>query len=283
MWVCTFIQGLETATVLTKEGGHVILACRPGQKADQALQSIKEKVPEGQVELMPLDLGSTASIKKFAAEFKSKGTPLHVLINNAGVMACPYGLTEDGFEMQLGTNHFGHFLLTHLLLDKLKGSGDDCRVVCVSSEAHKLTPKGGIKFDDLKYEQNYSPWYSYGQSKLANVLYASELQRRLKADGVTNVTAYSLHPGGIMTDLQRHTGGAMGYLLWGLDSCGLFKSIPQGAATSVTCATSDKVLPHAGGYFEDCNPVKPSAYGQDAEMAKKLWEVTEKELEPFMK
>jgi len=178
-------------------------------------------------------------------------------------MATPYRKTTDGFEYQIGINHFGHFLLTTLLLDLIKASAP-AKVVVVSSQAHL---HGKLNFDDIHSEKNYSSWGAYGQSKLANILFASELNRRLEG---TNVTANSLHPGVIKTELVRDTTLGQIFTVVG----GLFlKSIPQGAATTVYVATK---VEGGGRYYADCDVLQPSIAAQDVEAAKKLWELSEK-------
>ena len=185
-------------------------------------------------------------------------------------MACPKGNTVDGFETQIGTNHFGHFLLVNLLLDKIKASAPS-RIVVLSSAAHKMAK--GINFEDINSTKSYSAWGAYGQSKLANILFARELANRLKAEGINNVYVGSVHPGVIHTDLGRHMKFsslfyALGYFF--------MKSIPQGAATTTFVATNPSVLNYPGEYFADCNLLETTTAGKDLEAAKKLWEYSEK-------
>jgi NAD(P)-dependent dehydrogenase (short-subunit alcohol dehydrogenase family) len=189
--------GLIAARELARAGAHVILACRDVAKGDAAARDIGGAVSGADVEVGELDLASLASVRAFAEGFRAKGTGLDLLINNAGVMAPPRRETADGFELQFGTNHLGHFALTGILLDTMAGR-DDARVVTVSSGAHRM---GRIHFDDLQGERSYRRWGWYGQSKLANLLFTFELDRRLRAAGST-VRAVAAHPGYSATHLQ---------------------------------------------------------------------------------
>lgn len=197
--------GFEAAQVLAGKGVEVILACRNQTKGEAALAAIRQAHPECQVSLMALDLSSLQSIAAFVEEFKSRYTSLDVLINNAGVMAPPFSRTADGFEMQFGTNHLGHFALTGQLLPLLEAA-EAGRIVVVSSVAHRF---GKISFSNLNGERRYWRWPAYAQSKLANLIFAKELQRRLQKQG-SKVIAVAVHPGYSDTNLQRHTpGGAV--------------------------------------------------------------------------
>jgi retinol dehydrogenase 12 len=188
--------GKETAIDLARRGGKVYIACRDTKRGEDALSDIKDKSGSVNVHFLQLDLASMASIHEFSKKFHELEAQLHVLINNAGVMACPKAMTKDGFEMQIGTNHMGHFLLTNLLLDLLKQTAPS-RVINVSSLFHWY---GRINKDDLNSEKSYWRWIAYGQSKIANILFTRELARRLEGTGVT---ANSLHPGAVRTELMR--------------------------------------------------------------------------------
>lgn len=180
--------GKETAIDLARRGGKVYIACRDVKRGEDALKEIMEKSESNDVHFLQLDLASMDSIREFCKKFHELECQLHILINNAGIMACPKATTKDGFEIQLGTNHLGHFLLTNLLLDLLKAAAPS-RVVVVSSILHRI---GRIKKDDLNSEKSYWKWFVYGQSKLANILFTRELAKRLEG---TKVTANCLHPG----------------------------------------------------------------------------------------
>lgn len=270
--------GLETARVLTLRKGHVIIAVRNMEAAKEAKQLILKDNPSARVDALKLDLSSIESVREFANHFLSLNLPLNILINNAGIMFCPYQLSKDGIELQFATNHLGHFLLTNLLLDKMKQTARDTgiegRIVNLSSIAHLHTYEGGIRFDKINDEASYSDKRAYGQSKLANVLHANELACRLKEEGA-NITVNSLHPGLIMTNLMRHSYTLMRFLnlLTGL----LFwKNIPQGAATTCYVALHPSMKGVTGKYFVDSNELEPCALAKDENMAKRLWDFSEK-------
>lgn len=195
--------GLEAAVVLAAKGAHVVLACRSPERASAALETLRRRAPGASAEVMALDLSSLASVRAFAEAFTAAHTRLDGLVNNAGLMALPYGKTADGFEMQLGTNHLGHFALTGLLLPRLRETSGS-RVVNVASTAHRM---GRMHWDDLMGERGYDAWGWYGQSKLANLLFTYELSRRLTAAKATT-TALACHPGYAATALQ-HKGPEM--------------------------------------------------------------------------
>ncbi|MFI5302693.1 MAG: oxidoreductase, partial [Polyangiales bacterium] len=191
--------GFHTARVLAERGAHVVLACRDPKRAADAVARIHGKSPEASVEAASLDLSSLASVRSFAREFLARGVPLDLLINNAGVMAPPERqTTRDGFELQIGTNHLGHFLLTSLLFPAI-ARAPGARVVNVASLAHK---SGRIRFDDLQSERSYGGFTAYAQSKLANLLFTLELQKRASAAGL-DFLAVTAHPGFSATNLQK--------------------------------------------------------------------------------
>ena len=188
--------GKETAIDLARRGGKIYIACRDLKRGEDALNEIRQKSKSEDVFFLQLDLASLDSIREFSKKFHSLESKLHILINNAGVMGCSKSSTKDGFEMQIGTNHFGHFLLTNLLLDLLKAAAPS-RVVVVSALLHKF---GEIKKDDLMSEKSYDALRGYYDSKLANNLFSQELARKLEGTGVTS---NSLHPGVIATELNQ--------------------------------------------------------------------------------
>jgi NAD(P)-dependent dehydrogenase (short-subunit alcohol dehydrogenase family) len=189
--------GYEAALALAGKGAQVVLACRDQAKGRTAEEQIRARHPRANTALMAHDLSSLADIRRFADALRAAHPRVDVLMNNAGVMALPYRQTADGFEMQFGTNHLGHFALTGLLVDHLAASGG-ARIVTVSSGAHRM---GRIRFDDPNWQQGYSKWPAYGQSKLANLLFAYELQRRLTAAGRDTISV-AAHPGYAATNLQ---------------------------------------------------------------------------------
>jgi len=196
--------GLVTARQLAKQGAHVVLACRRIDQANQCIKDIRKEIPAAKLESMRLNLGELASVREFAKTFLAAHDRLDGLVNNAGVMNTPQGKTTDGFEMQLGVNHFGHFLLTDLLLDVLKKSAPS-RIIGLSSCYHDKAQgrEGNIHFDDLNYDSRpYDGWEAYAQSKLANLLHMKSLAKRLEGTGVT---AVSVHPGWVRTNLIRNS------------------------------------------------------------------------------
>ncbi|CAL9777273.1 unnamed protein product [Musa acuminata subsp. burmannicoides] len=269
--------GEETARVFALRGAHVIIAARNMAAANDVQQHILQCTPMAKVDVLKLDLSSLKSVRAFADKFLSLGLPLNILINNAGVMFCPYQLSDDGIEMQFATNHLGHFFLTNLLLDKMKTTaektGIEGRIVNLSSIAHLNTYEGGIWFDKLNHKEVYLDKKAYGQSKLANILHANELSRRLKEDGA-NITVNSVHPGLIMTNLMRHSFHLMRvlklftYIFW--------KNVPQGAATTCYVALHPSLKGVTGKYFLDCNEETPSYLARDETLAEKLWDFSEK-------
>jgi len=261
--------GKETARVIAKMGANVFLACRDESKGNSAVQEIKSSTKSENVHFVELDLGSLESIRKFATSFNQRAIPLHILINNAGIMACPLGKTVDGFETQIGVNHFGHFLLTVSLLESLK-RGAPSRVVCLSSAAHK---RGYFDFADINFEKRtYYKFTAYSQSKLANLLFAREFNKRYSSEGIK---AFSVHPGVIPTELTRHFSGVVNTLFRTVIGA-FIKNIPQGAATSVFVATAPEVEDKGGLYFADCNVCPSPNQWVNDETALKLWEFSEK-------
>jgi len=253
---------------LAKRNATIYVACRDKVKGLATVEELKNVTKNQNIFFEELDLGSLASVKRFAKKFNDGNIPINVLINNAGVMNCPKGKTIDGFETQIGVNHFGQFYLTNLLLPNLQ-KGAPSRVVCVSSDLHK---RGSISFDDINWEKRkYSGWQAYSQSKLANVLFTKELNNRFKTLGIT---AYSLHPGVIPTDLLRHSPILQGVI--GSFGRLFMKSIPQGAATSVYCAIAPGLESLGGQYFVDCNVTEPSNMQLNQDTATKLWTASEK-------
>jgi len=259
--------GKETARVLALRGAKVIVGCRRSEKTDAAVAELRAATSADRIEAIDLDLSSLDSVRECAAAFLAKQIPLHVLVLNAGVMApeCRK-TTKEGFESQIGVNHLGHFLLTMLLLPKLKESAPS-RVVAVSSEAHKM---GKIRFDDLQWEKEYSTWGAYGQSKLANILFARELNRRMEGK---QVTANALHPGVIPTELGRES--TLSKFLYTVGKP-FMKTIEQGAATSVWAATGTDLEGRGGLYLADSVIAESTDAAKNMEDAARLWELSVK-------
>ncbi|KAG8484000.1 hypothetical protein CXB51_023244 [Gossypium anomalum] len=269
--------GLETSRVLALRGVHVIIGARNMKAANEAKNKIVRENPRARIDVLELDLCSTTSIRSFADNFIALHLPLNILINNAGIMFCPFQLSQDGIEVQFATNHIGHFLLTNLLLDTMKNTvkatGIQGRIVNLSSIAHNYCYKKGIRFHKINHKQGYSEKRAYGQSKLANILHANELSRRLQEEGV-NITVNSVHPGLIMTPLFRHSAALMKLLKF--FSFFLWKNVPQGAATTCYVALHPRLNGVTGKYFADCNEMRASSYARNESLARELWEFSNK-------
>ncbi len=264
--------GFETARALAAKGARVVLACRSEERGREAESRLRAAVPHADVRFEPLDLGSLASVRAFAEKVGAAESRLDLLVNNAGVMMPPYGKTVDGFETQLGTNHLGHFALTGLLLELIRRT-PKARVVVVSSLAHLW---GGIAWDDLQSERSYNPTRAYGQSKLANLLFMRELQRRFEAARVDALAAGS-HPGSTRTELQRHSG-----LMHAIVAV-FSQEPPAGALPSLYAATAPDVK--GGEYFGPSGfagclgppgRARSSPRAKDAAAARRLFDVSEK-------
>ncbi|XP_067827380.1 retinol dehydrogenase 13 [Heptranchias perlo] len=262
--------GKETAKDLAQRGARVILACRDLEKANKVAAELRKASGNGNILVQKLDLASLQSVRSFANRIQETETRLDVLINNAGIMRCPKWKTEDGFEMQFGVNHLGHFLLTNLLLDLLKKSAHS-RIVTVSSLAHV---RGKINFDDINLDVSYDTAASYDQSKLANVLFSRELAKKLRGTGVT---ANCLHPGVVMTELGRHMIPTISLWLKIIFAPFVwlaFKNPWQGAQTSIYCAIAEELDNVSGLYFSDCAAKEAAPQARDDEAAKRLWELS---------
>ncbi|KAF3649966.1 Short-chain dehydrogenase TIC 32, chloroplastic [Capsicum annuum] len=282
--------GSETSRVLALRGVHVIMAVRNMTAGKDVRDAIVKEIPAAKVDTMELDLSSLASVKKFASEFKSSGRPLNLLMNHGNSLYAlkrqhRAAICHKSFRYELFVNEYsiertldksikiGHFLLTNLLLDKMKETArktkSEGRIVNVSSEGHRFAYSEGIRFDRINDPKSYGSYGAYGQSKLANILHANELTRRLKEDGV-DITANSLHPGTITTNLFRHMGifngfvGSLGKLM--------LKNVPQGASTTCYVALNPQVKGVSGEYFSDNNLATPSAMAKDMDLAKRLWD-----------
>jgi NAD(P)-dependent dehydrogenase (short-subunit alcohol dehydrogenase family) len=273
--------GAETARALASKGARVVVTARDAARGEEVAQGIRKATGNDGIEVEELELGSLASIRAFAERFLARHGAVQILINNAGVMACPFAKTADGFELQFGTNHLGHFLMTGLIAPALL-RGAPARVVSVSSRGHQQSP---VVFDDIHFERRpYDKWAAYGQSKTANVLFAVELERRL---GPRGVHANALHPGVIPTDLSRHMvqedyehlrkrapGGRL-----------QIKSVEAGAATAVYAATAPELEGRGGLYLEDCGIAEVDdaenaaggvrSYALDPDAARRLWSTSE--------
>lgn len=276
--------GLETVRALAAAGASVTVPARDTAKANAALAGMK-----GNIRVAAMDLADLASVRSFASGYGSDTTRLDLLINNAGVMACPETRVGPGWELQFGTNHMGHFALTDVLLPLLQRSGN-CRVVALSSTGHKLS---GIRWDDPNWtDGSYDKWKAYGQSKTANALFAIALNARLAETGGM---AFAVHPGGIFTPLQRHLPTEEMIALGWLNAQGeiaesaraMFKTPTQGCTTTLWAATSPLLEGKGGVYCEDCNiaavtgdqPVRyrdVDAHAVDSQSAERLWTLSDR-------
>ena len=261
--------GLESAVVFAKRGADVVIVARDRTRAEAALALIKQRSGSEKVTLMLHDLGTLAAVRALAAEFRTKHKRLDVLVNNAGGVSDKRQVTSDGFEQTFAVNHLAPFLLTHLLLDLLKASAPS-RIVVVASVGHR---RGSIDFEDLHFEKGgYSIMGAYTRSKLANVLFANELSRRLAGTGVV---ANSLHPGVVATNIWSKAPWWAKPLLSVAQR--LYMISPEkGGGTIVHAGASPETAAMSGVYFEKNAPVKASHFARDEALAKRLWEVSEK-------
>ncbi|PHR15790.1 MAG: short-chain dehydrogenase [Sphingopyxis sp.] len=279
--------GQETARAMAARGAHIVIPVRDMGKGEAAVSEIRKSVPDADIELMECDLGKMASIQYFAEAFLVQHDRIDLLINNAGVMASPHMTTGDGLELQFGTNHIGHFLLTNLLMPaiiKSAKAGGDARIVNLSSRGHHADT---VHFEDPHFEtRDYDKWLAYGQAKTANIMFTVGLEKRLAGKGVH---ALAVHPGGIQTNLGRHLSeddAAMLVKRIEERSGGkfTFKTVEQGAATTCYAATAPELAGRGGVYLEDChvadvNDDDPSgsvrSYAVDPGNAEKLWTLSE--------
>jgi NAD(P)-dependent dehydrogenase (short-subunit alcohol dehydrogenase family) len=270
--------GLVTARELARSGARVVLACRNLGKGHAAVDEVRAAVPGAQLQLEELDLASLASVRGFSERFRASHDGLDLLVNNAGVMGTPRRRTADGFELQFGTNHLGHFALTTALLEAMEGR-EDARVVTLSSTAHKM---GRINFDNLNGDRHYFRWNAYGQSKLANLLFALELDRRLRAAGST-VKSLAAHPGYAATNLQSAGPPLFDRLVMVASTALIAQSDEMGALPTLYAATEPGL--EGGTYVgpdsfreQRGHPtiVQPNGRARDPETARRLWEVSER-------
>ncbi len=276
--------GLETSRALARAGAALTLAVRNRAQGDAAAAMLRAQSAHAQVDVMLLDLADLGSIQRLAAEWGA--APLHILVNNAAIMACPLTRSAQGWEAQFATNHLGHFALSTALLPALQAAGQipgGARVVTLSSSGHKIS---AVDFDDIHFERRpYNKWQAYGQAKSANALMSLGLHLRHAQDGITS---NAVHPGGIMTGLQKFLPleemRALGWLKADDTPLDLFKNPEQGASTSVWAATAAALHGQGGRYLEDCAEGVPAAPGNrvsgfsphamDADGAQRLWSMS---------
>jgi len=267
--------GLETSVALAQAGARLVMACRDPRKAAAALEQVQQRVPQGRVELMSLDLASLASVRRFAEEFQARHGRLDLLINNAGIMGVPLSRTVDGFESQIGTNHLGHFALTGLLMDRLIAT-PGARIITVGSMGHWNAR--GLNLDDLNFEHApYAPFAAYCKSKLANLLFVLELSRRLAARN-SSVVAAAAHPGGADTNIKPQPNPIVKAIALRF----FVNTAGQGALPTLYAATAPEV--RGNDYFGPDGllgmrgypaPARRHRAARDAATARRLWELSE--------
>lgn len=256
-------MGLATSMELARAGMHVVMVCRSETRGKEALAKVRENAGSGSAELMLCDLGSLADIRRFAAEFNARGEALDVLVNNAGVVSLKRELTKDGFESMIGINHLGHYLLTMLLLDRMKES-EQARIVVVASGAYKA---GRIRFEDPHFSKGFNVASGYAQSKLANILFAQSLAKRLAG---TAVTVNSLHPGAVATSIGVNRDTGFGKSVHALLRP-FFLTPEQGSETALYLALSPEVAGVSGRYYYKKRMQRLSGKAADEEAAERLW------------
>ncbi|XP_069116897.1 retinol dehydrogenase 11-like isoform X2 [Argopecten irradians] len=261
--VITFFESSKTPiTYIVALRARIVMACRDIDKAHKASEIVKKFSGNSDVSVELLDLASLDSVRKFAENVNNDEARIDILINNAGVMMCPKWRSDDGYEMQFAVNHLGHFLLTTLLLDRIKESAPS-RIINISSFAHYGE---SINFEDINSDQSYSSIYTYNQSKLANILFTKELAKRLQGTGVTTT---AIHPGTVKTELSRYVRA------WFRPFYIFMKTPLQGTQTTLHCALDERLDTVSGKYFSDCAEKQPSRAAMNMEDAKRLWELSE--------
>ncbi|RCV32944.1 hypothetical protein SETIT_7G043700v2 [Setaria italica] len=265
--------GTETCRVLALRGVQVVMGVRNTLSGARVREEIVRQIPTAKIEVLELDLSSMSSVRRFVKNFNALNLPLNILINNAGIAFVPFELSEDGIELHFATNHLGHFLLTDLLLEKIKVTAEQSdiegRIVIVSSEGYKHAYREGIRFHKINDESGYSRFSAYGQSKLANILHSNELSKNLKEQNA-KVVVNSLHPGEVCTNIMHHWAFLHGLMC----TLGKFilKDVGQGAATVCYLALHPQVAGVTGKYFIDCNATDPKSPATDKELVKRLWD-----------
>jgi len=259
--------GRAAAVALGEMGADLVLVCRNAVKGKEVSEEVSAKTGVSPLVLVG-DLGVQADVRRVAEEFLSSGKPLHVLFNNAGVVMQGRSTTVDGLETTFAINHLGYFLLTGLLIERLRESAPS-RVVSTASDAHKFSG-GGMNFDDLQSESGYSTFRVYGRSKLANILFTRELARREAGSGVT---ANAFHPGFVASGFSKNNGVLASILMTAISP--FARSIERGAETGVYLCSSPGVADVSGGYFYDMKPLTPARAAQSDEDAARLWSVSE--------
>lgn len=261
--------GKATAIALAKKGARIVITSRSETKAKAAVSEIQTASSNNSVEFILVDLSSQESVRKAAEQLKSKCPKIDVLINNAGCYVSELQLNADGIEMQFGTNHLGHFLLTNLLIENIKSAGK-ARIINLASIAHKSTRE--LDLNDINYQnQEYGGWKSYSRSKFCNILFTKELAKRLEKDGIT---VNAVHPGGVRTEIAEKNANWFTKLGWVVMKPFMI-TVEKGAATSVHLASSDKVEGITGKYWVRSKEEWSNRPSQDPDLASKLWKKSE--------
>lgn len=263
---CNAGIGLESLRVLSMRGARVLAAART---VDKARGAIEASGASASATPLACELSEPSSVRACIDAVKQGGARLDAIVANAGIMALPKLEVRHGLELQFLTNHIGHFMLVTGVLDQLAEAG---RVVVVASSAHTRAPREGVDFDNLAGERSYDPWAAYGRSKLANILFAKELSRRFEG---SKKTANAVHPGVIGSDLARNMGAVVN-AVWKVAATGLLKSVAQGAATQCYAAVHPSVATLSGAYLADCNVARCRSIADDAALAARLWEESER-------
>ena len=262
--------GQAAAFALAEMGADLTIVCRNASKGEQTLAELRRRSPAVTASMLVGDLGVQADIRRVASEFLATSKPLHVLFNNAGVVQLGRSTTADGLETTFAVNHIGTFLLTTLLLERLRASAP-ARVVCTASDAHKFSG-GSLDFDDLQSESGYSTFGAYGRSKLCNILFTAELGRREREAG-SGVSAYCFHPGFVGSDFAKNN-GVIARIIMTLGTP-FARTSEKGAETGVYLCTSPDVADQTGGYYCDMKSHQPGAGARKADVAERLWKASE--------
>ena len=261
--------GKATAIALAQKGANILITTRSEEKAKTAVAEIKQSTGNQHVDYVLLDLSSQASVRKASDDIKAKCPKIDVLINNAGCYFSDLQLNEDGLEMQFATNHLGHFLLTNLLMDNMQAAGSS-RIINLASIAHKSTRE--LDLDDINFEKRkYEGWKSYSHSKFCNILFTRELAKRLEG---TAITANSVHPGGVRTEIAEKNANWYTKLGW-IAMKPFMVTVEDGAKTSIHLASSEEGGNISGGYWVKCKQYHSNRPSQDPELAKALWKKSE--------
>ncbi|MFP6655675.1 MAG: SDR family NAD(P)-dependent oxidoreductase [Myxococcota bacterium] len=262
--------GQAAAFALAEMGADLTIVCRNESKGQATLAEIRRRAPDSTASMLVGDLGVQADIRRMAAEFLATSKPLHVLFNNAGVVQLSRSTTVDGLETTFAVNHLGPFLLTTLLLERLRATGP-ARVVCTASGAYRFSG-GSLDFEDLQAESDYTAFGAYGRSKLCNILFTAELARR-ERESESPVSAYCFHPGFVGSDFAKNNGPIARAIM--TVAAALARSSEKGAETGIYLCSSPNVADQTGGYYFNMKQRQLRSFARDAELAERLWQASE--------